>query len=127
MMRGSTGFYVPSWSPDGKYLVALAQNPARMMLYTAATGAWTKLKDFDMPWGFWIWSHDSQSIYMEATQEKSGIYRLSVPDGKWEKVASLNGVNARQPDAYPSVTADGQVAVMSHTGLAQVYSLTWNH
>ena len=29
MPRGE-GYYYPSWSPDGKYLVAMAENPARM-------------------------------------------------------------------------------------------------
>ena len=126
LMPGSKGFYVASWSPDEKYMVALAQAPARMMLYTAATGTWTKLRDFDTPWGFWIWSHDSQSIYMEAVQGENGIYRLTVPEGQWEEVAGLNGVITRPEDAYPSLTAEGNIAVMSHTGVAQVYSLTWN-
>jgi Tol biopolymer transport system component len=30
MMPGSTGHYAPSWSPDGRYLVALAKAPSRM-------------------------------------------------------------------------------------------------
>ena len=33
ILPGSEGFYVGSWSPDGQYLVAVAQNPLRMMLY----------------------------------------------------------------------------------------------
>jgi Tol biopolymer transport system component len=38
IMPGGEAFYVPSWSPDGKYMVAIAQNPSRMVLYTAASG-----------------------------------------------------------------------------------------
>jgi hypothetical protein len=51
---------------------------------------------------------------------------LSVPGGAWEKVASMENVDASQIDGFVSVTADGQPAIMSHTGAAQVYLLAWN-
>ena len=50
---GSEGFYVGSRSPDGKYLVAVAQNPLRMMLYNVQTHSWSELRKFDVPWGYW--------------------------------------------------------------------------
>ena len=51
IMPGSEGFYVPSWSPDGKYMVAMAQNPSRMVLYSAQSGTWKDLKKFESPVG----------------------------------------------------------------------------
>ena len=128
IMPGSEGFYVPSWSPDGKYMVALAQNPSRMMLYTGQTGAWRDLKKFDLPWGFWIWSSDSKSIYMAVISGAPGVYRLTIPDGKWELIAKFDGLNITSDDLenFLSLTADGRPAIMSDTSVVQVYSAKWN-
>jgi eukaryotic-like serine/threonine-protein kinase len=63
IMLGSEGFYAPSWSPEGKYMVAIAQSPSRMMLYSAQTGTSKDLREFEFPWGYWGWSADSKSIY----------------------------------------------------------------
>jgi dipeptidyl aminopeptidase/acylaminoacyl peptidase len=124
-MAGAGKYYVAHWSPDGKYMVAIAREPSRMMLYTVATRQWRELRRFDAGWGYYAWSLDSRSIYFGQTQEKVGIYRLSVPGGAWEKVASMENVDASQIDGFVSVTADGQPAIMSHTGAAQVYLLAW--
>jgi hypothetical protein len=124
-MPGTEGYYVPSWSPDGKYLVAIAQNPSRMMLYTAATKTWRELKRFDVPWGYWIWSRDSKSFYMALVDDQKGMYRLTVPEGKWEKMGGMERIDTRTLDSFVSLTADGEPAIMSHTGVAQIYALHW--
>jgi dipeptidyl aminopeptidase/acylaminoacyl peptidase len=125
VMPGTEGYYVPSWSPDGKYLVAIAQNPSRMMLYTAATKTWRELKRFDVPWGYWIWSRDSKSLYMALVDDQKGMYRLTVPEGKWEKMGGMERIDTRTLDSFVSLTADGEPAIMSHTGVAQIYALHW--
>jgi eukaryotic-like serine/threonine-protein kinase len=127
LMPGSEGFYVPSWAPDGRYMVALAQNPSRMMLYSAQTRTWKELKRFDTPWGYWVWSGDSKFLYFAMTHDQPGIYRLTIPDGKWERVATFDGLNVN-PDFEPflSLTADDQPALMSDTSVVQIYSLEWN-
>jgi serine/threonine protein kinase/Tol biopolymer transport system component len=124
-MAGAEKYYVAQWSPDGKYMAAVAREPSRMMLYTAATRQWRELRRFDAQWGYYAWSLDSRSIYFGQTQEKVGMYRLSVPGGAWEKVASMENVDASEVDGFVSVTANGQPAIMSHSGAAQVYLLAW--
>ena len=64
IMPGSEGFYVPSWSPDGKYMVAIAENPSRMVLYSAQSSTWKDLKKFELPWGYWVWANDGKSVYL---------------------------------------------------------------
>ncbi len=59
---GSAGTYVPSWSPDGKYMVAIANPPKRMVVYSRETKTWRTLKQFGADWGYWRWSGDSKSI-----------------------------------------------------------------
>ena len=134
MMPETKGFYAPSWSPDGKFLVAIAQKPSRMMLYSTETKTWKELTQFQVPWGSSKWTSDSKSLYMAMTQGQNGIYRLTVPDGKWDKVTGLDGTyDAGYTDighgggVFLSLTADGQPAMMSHTGVAQIYSLRWKH
>jgi Tol biopolymer transport system component len=124
-MAGAEKYYVAHWSPDGKYMVALAREPSRVMLYTAATRQWRELRRFDTPWGYYEWSTDSRSIYFGQMLEKVGMYRLTVPGGVWEKVASMDNVEVSQINGFVSVTADGQPAIMSHSGAAQVYLLAW--
>jgi len=132
IMQGSEGYYVPSWSPDGKYLVAIAQNPSRMVLYSAQSGAWKDLRKFEAPWGYWVWSNDSKSIYIAMTDPEPGFepgfYRLSVPDGTWSEIATFNGFNISRdaPERFPSITLDGRVTMMSDTSAVQIYSAKWN-
>jgi len=122
------GHYYPSWSPDGKYLVAMAENPARMALYSTATKTWKDLRLFPDPWGFWSWARDSKSLYMAVFLGKpsDGIYRMTIPRGDWEKFADVEGINPGWAvEEFVSLTSDGQPAVMSRTGAAQIYLLHW--
>jgi Tol biopolymer transport system component len=125
-MPGADRFFVPSWSPDGKYMVAIAQNPSRMVLYSAQTKTWKDLHTFDVPWGYWVWASDSKSIYMGLILGNNGIYQLTVPQGKWTRLCGLEGASDTQdPDSFLSLTPDGQPAIMSRTGVGQIYSLRW--
>jgi dipeptidyl aminopeptidase/acylaminoacyl peptidase len=126
IMPGSEGFYVPSWSPDGKYMVASAQNPSRVVLYSAQSGTWKDLKKFELPGGMYLWSSDSKSIYMAVTSGDTGVYRLTIPDGKWELTAKFDGLNINdQLLNFLSLTADGRPALMSDTSVVQIYSAKW--
>ncbi len=125
-MPGADTFYVPSWSPDGKYMVAMAPDPSRMVLYSAQTKTWKDLRTFDVPAGYWTWASDSKSIYMVLVLGKNGIYQLTVPQGEWKRLCGLEGVNDPQgADSFLSLTPDGQPAIMSRTGVGQIYSLRW--
>ena len=125
-MPGTRGYYFPSWSPDGKYLVAIAMSPARLMLYTVASQTWREVKRFDVPWGYWTWSHDSKSIYMALVDQDRGMYRLTIPQAKWERMGAMERIDARDVDSFVSLAPDGQPAIMSHAGAAQLYELHWN-
>ena len=127
-MPRSEGYYYPSRSPDGKYLVAMAENPARMALYSTATKTWKDLHAFPEQWGFWSWATDSNSLYMAVFLGKAsdGIYRMTIPQGGWEKLSGVEGINpADGTESFVSITGEGQPAVMSRTGAAQIYLLHW--
>jgi serine/threonine protein kinase len=96
IMPGSEGFYVPSWSPDGKYMVAIAENPSRMVLYSTASKTWKTLRIFKAPWSYWVWANDGKSVYFAMKEAgldgEPGIYQLTIGTGEWNQVAKLNGV-----------------------------------
>jgi eukaryotic-like serine/threonine-protein kinase len=129
LVPNSDGLSAPSWSPNGKFMVAIASKPSRMMLYSTETKAWTVLTEFKVHWGFWTWTSDSKALYMGLVQGQNGIYRISVPDGKWKRVADVDSgyLGSAGSDANVSLTADGQPAMMTYIGVAQVYSLQWKH
>jgi serine/threonine protein kinase/Tol biopolymer transport system component len=132
IMPGSEGFYVPSWSPDGLHMVAMAENPSRMVLYSARNHTWKELKKFEAVWGFWVWSSDSKSLNIAMTQaapgEDPGIYRLTIVDGTWERIAKFDGVtvSSEGSEGFPCITPNGQLAIMSDTSAIQIYFAKWN-
>ena len=123
-MPGGAKYFIPAWSPDGRSLLAMAREPLRMVLYSAATKQWRTLMQFDAPDGFYAWSPDSRFIYFSQTQTRAGLYRVSVPDGARERISDVPEA-AVANGAMVSVTADGRPAIMGHAGAAQVYSLLW--
>ena len=126
------GIYVPSWSPDGKYMVAIANPPKRMVVYSREAKTWRTLKQFGADWGFWRRSDDSKSILMAKIAgepgEQPGVYRLNIADARWTLVALLNGMSVGSSpfENFLSITSDGRPAMMSDTSVVQVYSLRWN-
>ncbi|WP_348263955.1 protein kinase [Telmatobacter sp. DSM 110680] len=129
---GTTGMYVPSWSPDGKYMVAIANPPKRLVLYSRETKTWRTLKQFGAEWGYWRWSKDSKSILMAKISaepgEQPGVYRLNIADAKWTLVALFNGLSVSSSpfENFLSITSDGRPVMMSDTSVVQIYSLRWD-
>jgi eukaryotic-like serine/threonine-protein kinase len=132
LMPGSEGFFVPSWSPDGQYMAAMAENPSRMVIYSVRSGTWKDSKIFQAPWGYSVWSPDSKSLYIAmkdaAPGEEPGIYRLTIADTQWQQIAKFDGLTVSSDgwEGFPSIAPDGQVAIMSDTSAVQVYSIKWN-
>jgi serine/threonine protein kinase/Tol biopolymer transport system component len=122
------GYYYPSWSPDGRYLLAMEENPGRMALYSTATKTWKDLRAFPDGWGFWSWATDSNSIYLALLLGKAGdgVYRMTIPQGRWENLSGVEGINpGNSTEGFVSLTPEGQPAIMSRTGAAQIYLLHW--
>jgi hypothetical protein len=76
------------------------------------------------PTGYYAWSPDSRTVYFSQTQTHAGMYRLSVPGGEWVRLSDIPDTTVYN-EAFVSVTADGQPAIMSPAGAEQVYSLRW--
>jgi hypothetical protein len=113
-------------------MVAMANLPKRMVVYSRETKTWRTLKKFGADWGYYRWSTDSKSILMPKISaepgEQPGVYRLNIADGKWTLVALFNGLSLSSSsfENFLSITPDGRVAMMSDTSVVQIYSLRWN-
>jgi len=132
LMPGSEGFYVPRWSPDGKYMIAVGQNPSRIVLYSVQSRTWRDLKKFEAPWGWYTWLKDSKSVYVSLTTPfpgvQTGFYQLGVPDGSWKLITNLDGLNlgSSPEESFDSLTADERPARMTNTSVVQIYRAKWN-
>jgi|HubBroStandDraft_5_1064220.scaffolds.fasta_scaffold06213_4 serine/threonine protein kinase/Tol biopolymer transport system component len=131
IMPGTETFHVCSWSPDRKWMVAVATPPKRFVLYSVETGKWTDLFKMQAEWGFWVWSPDSTAVFVGRTTpepgEVPGVYRLGVPDGKWSLEASFDGLNSWNglPPPMLGLSPDGQFLYMNDSSAVQVYSMKW--
>jgi eukaryotic-like serine/threonine-protein kinase len=135
-MPGSDGYYAPLWSPDGQYLAAIQSPPQSHVIYSVKTGKWKQLKVLEHEWGFFVWAPDSKSLYSMrgpsevATGEQTGIYRLTVPDGKWELFTKFTGLNpllSSSAQNFVSITPEGKIAAMSDTSVTQIYLMKWKN
>jgi serine/threonine protein kinase len=134
-MPGSDGYYAPLWSPDGQYLAGVQNPPKSMAIYSVKTKQWKQLKVFERDWGFFVWAPDSKSLYVMWdpsegwTNEQTGIYRLTVPDGKWELFTKLTGLNALLNSAqnFVSITPEGNIAAINDSGVTQIYQMKWKN
>jgi Tol biopolymer transport system component len=134
-MPGSDGYYAPLWSPDGQYLAGIQNPPKSLAIYSMKTKQWKQLKVFEHDWGFFVWAPDSKSLYLmrgpeeAATGEQTGIYRLMVPDGKWELFANFTGMNPLLGGVqdFVSITPEGNIASMSDASVTQIYQMKWKN
>src|SRR5204863_7645325 len=64
VVPGSQGLFSPRWSPDGRYLLAIAFGSKKLMLFDFRTQKWEEWVTDDGNVDFPSWSRDSQyAIY----------------------------------------------------------------
>jgi Tol biopolymer transport system component len=74
-LAGPEGIQTPRWSPDGRYIAALADNKRVLTLYDIKSREWTTLLRREEPFSSITWSHDATAIYFDTVltdQPKSG-------------------------------------------------------
>jgi Tol biopolymer transport system component len=92
-LAGSQKMFAPRWSPDGRYIVAIATGNNKLVLYDPKNKTWRQLEP-NLTFGYLAWSHDSAYVYFDTFLSKdSGYFRLRISDSKIEKVADLKNAN----------------------------------
>jgi Tol biopolymer transport system component len=122
---GSDGMVAARLSHDGHYLTALPmpQDQNKVMLYDFQTQRWSELAK---AFGSIVWSHNSQFVYLHLKHESEPdeLVRISVPDGKIQRVLDLNGVNlgGLWPD-WISLLPDDSPLLMLDRSTEEIYRL----
>jgi Tol biopolymer transport system component/DNA-binding winged helix-turn-helix (wHTH) protein len=124
MVPNSDGVFSPRWSPDGRYISALSLDQRRLLLFSTETHTWKTIADTSVADP--VWSTDSKAIYIHAFMATTQpIYRVSVPDGRLELIATL--ANFRSNDAadyfFSGITPDNTPLVRSRSSTGNLYSL----
>jgi Tol biopolymer transport system component/DNA-binding winged helix-turn-helix (wHTH) protein len=90
-LPGSEGMISPRWSPNGRFITVLSTvGSSNPRVYDFETRQWSELPVGPVDWP--TWSQNSRSIFFLRTLKKDpGVIRISLQDGKIEKVVDLKG------------------------------------
>jgi Tol biopolymer transport system component/DNA-binding winged helix-turn-helix (wHTH) protein len=124
IVPNSDGVFSPRWSPDGKYISALSLDQRRLLLFDTQTRIWKTIADTSVADP--VWSADSKAIYIHAFMAQTQpIYRVSVPDGHLDPIATL--ANFRTNDTadyfFSGIAPDNTPLVRSRSSTGNLYSL----
>jgi Tol biopolymer transport system component/DNA-binding winged helix-turn-helix (wHTH) protein len=90
---GSAGLFSPRWSPDGRFIAAMAkEHPFKLMLLDLSTQKW--VEGFGTEISYPSWSHDGKYIYFQSWHDPAKhvgerIVRLRLSDRKAENMADI--------------------------------------
>jgi DNA-binding winged helix-turn-helix (wHTH) protein/dipeptidyl aminopeptidase/acylaminoacyl peptidase len=95
LLPGSSGFFSPRWSPDGRHIAAITMANRTLMLFDLSTQKWTEAFGSEMAWE--QWSHDGRYIYFSdmhnpAQELHYRVVRLRLSDGKIESIVDVQNV-----------------------------------
>ena len=126
-LPGSEGLFSPRWSPNGRYVVAMALSYRKLLLFDFATQTWSELASstddspriFDTP----RWSPDSEHVYFNDWARKV-VMRVGRKDHKLEDVFDLKTAD---PNAsycrLHGVASDGTLLVGCWFEGGDIYAL----
>jgi Tol biopolymer transport system component len=120
----SKGLIAPVLSPDGRYLVAIAINGQKLMLFDFAKQGWSELLRSSV--GFTEWSRDGRYIYFDTGVGKDpAISRMRIADHKLERVVSLQDFRRVVFVGVPwmGLTPEGAPLLMRDRSTQEVYAL----
>jgi Tol biopolymer transport system component len=121
--------WTPRWSPDGRYIAALALGdeargqlaacPA-VLLYDLRTHRWTTLANISNIWNL-AWSRDSRYLYFHTVSPERGLYHVHIVSKRVGRLASLK--DFPYADDWIGVAPDGSPLLLKDTKIQEVYAL----
>jgi Tol biopolymer transport system component len=123
VVPGSTGFFSPHWSPDGRYIVAMTEDNRGLMLFDFKTQKWVELAN--MTAAFPNWTRDGSYVYFHSFGSDPAIYRVRISDHKLEKVLNMKGLRLTISFAgtWCGLAADDSPLVLRDVGSQEIYAL----
>jgi hypothetical protein len=124
---GSEGMWMPRWSPDGRWIAALAQDRQQVALLDVAKKRWRVIahgKAFGAP----FWSADSAYLYFQRPSEPGQpLDRVRISDEAVQTVASFQKEieTGMCGCGFMGLANDGHPLVLSATGTSDIYGATF--
>ena len=125
---GSDGLWVPLWSNDGKYIVAMKQDGQELEILDAKTQTWSALVKVKGHVGDYHFSHDGKFLYFEDMEDRS-VHRVEIASRRVESVIELKTL--RRPGLpywtfWMGLDANDSILAMRDTGSQEIYALDWS-
>lgn len=125
---GSQRMFSPRWSPDGRYIASVSDDMSRLFFYGFESASWKEVplpKISGSPRVGWpAWSHDGRYLYWMSAV---GVYRMRIPDGRAELIASMGPSELLSPATYWGgwfgLTPDDNILVLRDRGVDELYAL----
>jgi len=127
MLPGSQGLRTARWSPDGKYVAALRSADRSLMLFDFATQQWRKIYGRAMGDNL-SWTHDAKYVYgHDPYSNNPVIFRVNIPAGTMERVASLRGMESSGEESYPwfGLAPDDSPIISLESGENEIFSVSY--
>jgi Tol biopolymer transport system component len=126
-IHGSEGLFSPRWSPDGRYIAAMAPGNKALMLFDFQSQKWTKWLSDAGTVNYPVWSADSKSLYFDDfVDDAESIRRLKLGESQPERVFVLGSLE-RFPGAmgqWSGRAADGSWMFVRDRSTQEVYQLS---
>ena len=126
-LQGAEAYRLPSWSPDGRHLTAVANGPKRIMLLDVATMRWEELAPAPHAVGQ-AWSADGLSVLYFSEDPETTLYRIRLDDRRSEPVLSLK--NERYvwgtSGIWIGAAPDGSPLYLRDQSVQHIYRLDWD-
>ena len=126
VLPGSGDVFSPRWSPDGRFLVAVAGDSQKLALFDFQTQKWTDWVIQTTALGFPCWSRDGKYLYFDSTYSNSQSYnRIKVGETKSEPVVSLKGLRRYfgPVGAWSGLAPDGTPLFVRDISTQEIYAL----
>jgi DNA-binding winged helix-turn-helix (wHTH) protein/Tol biopolymer transport system component len=119
---GSDDLNAPRFSPDGRHLLAGADD--QLMIFDFQTQQWSELGRKGLVDSA-EWSTDGKSIYVRCLTGDLGIFRISVKTGEAEKIVDLKDFHdAGWYGAYMGLDPTDAPLLLRDIGSDDIYALT---
>jgi len=118
---GSTDFWSPRWSPDGKHLVALGADRHSLWLYSFAKSSWMKLPSATQVFDWPEWSRDSRYVYSIGKNED--IIRINISNRRPELVLRMKDIpRTGWWGDWFGITPDDRILLLRSKGGEDLYA-----
>ncbi len=124
-LPGSEGLYSPRWSPNGRYMCALAADSSKLLLFDFKTQKWMELVNMFV--GYPSWSGEGKYIYFDSFNgDDPALFRVRISDRKLERLASLKGFRRPGPWYWFGLAPDDSPLLVRNVGTGEIYALDWD-